>query len=159
MTLSHLNEDGEIHMVDITAKPKSKRRARARAVLQFPDTILRQILEKGVPKGDLFSTARLAGIQGAKRTPELIPLAHPIQITHVSVEFERNQNDDRLLITSEVHARDATGVEMEALTAVNTAALTFYDMCKSEHKGIQISNVRLLRKEGGSSGTWVSSDE
>lgn len=154
MSLSHLDEDGDVHMVDISDKDHSVRRARARGEVQFPDDVLRSILEEGAPKGDVMATARLAGIQGAKQTPDWIPLAHPIDLSHARVDLEPQPDRDRVIITAEVKATDATGVEMEALTAVNAAALTLYDMCKSEHKGIEITNIHLLKKEGGTSGTW-----
>lgn len=154
MSLSHLSDDGDVHMVDITDKDHSTRRAHARGLVLFPEGILSTILDDGLPKGDLWATARLAGIEAAKKTPEVIPLAHPISLSHVRVDLSPEPDEDRVVVESTVRATDATGVEMEALTAVNVAALTLYDMCKSEHKGIEINGVRLLEKEGGSSGHW-----
>lgn len=154
MTLSHLTDDGEIHMVDISEKEGSVRTAQAAGTVIFPEGVLGPLLEKGPPKGDVFATARLAGIQAAKQTPQFIPLAHPIQLSHASIRLSPAPADDRIEIESTVKAKDATGVEMEALTAVNAAALTLYDMCKSEHKGIKITGIKLLKKTGGSSGDW-----
>jgi len=145
-------------MVDITEKDKTDRKARAKCVVKFPSGVLKEILDGGPPKGDLFATARIAGIQGAKNTVDWIPLSHIVQITHVNVELDPQPDHDQIRIESTVRASDATGVEMEALTAVSAAALTLYDMCKSEHKGIVIKETRLLHKEGGKSGTWTLDD-
>jgi cyclic pyranopterin phosphate synthase len=159
MSLSHLDDEGHVNMVDITDKERSDRRAKATGTVEFPDGVLSSILEEGAPKGDVLATARVAGIEGAKNTPDWIPLAHPINLSHVRVDLDPDPENDRVTITAEARASDATGVEMEALTAVNAAALTLYDMCKSEHKGIRITDIHLLEKEGGASGTWRSSDD
>ncbi|MFB6347269.1 MAG: cyclic pyranopterin monophosphate synthase MoaC, partial [bacterium] len=121
-----------------------------------PGDILRTILEEGIPKGDLFAAARTAGIQAAKNTPDTIPLTHPIELSYVGIDLDPDKDDQTIIITCEVKARDATGVEMEALSGVSAAALTLYDMCKSEAKGISIGGIRLLEKEGGKSGDWSS---
>ncbi len=156
--LAHLDEEGRVSMVDITEKSTSYRRARARAVVEFPEGELTEILEEGLEKGELFATIRLAGIQAAKKTPELIPLTHPINLSHVQVEICSRPVENLLKIEVTASARDATGVEMEALTGASAAALTAYDMCKGRTKGIKIKAVKLLEKEGGASGDWQASE-
>lgn len=142
-------------MVDVGDKDKTVREARARATLRMkPDT--RRILLSGeVPKGDAIATARVAGIQAAKRTSELIPLCHPLAITAVSISFEPAGDDERLVVEASVRCADRTGVEMEALTAVTIASLTLYDMLKAIDKGMVIQEVVLLEKRGGRSGHYV----
>ena len=142
-------------MVDVGDKDKTVREARARATLRMkPDT--RHILLSGkVPKGDAIATARVAGIQAAKRTSELIPLCHPLAITAVSISFEPAGDDERLVVEASVRCADRTGVEMEALTAVTIASLTLYDMLKAIDKGMVIQEVVLLEKRGGRSGHYV----
>jgi cyclic pyranopterin monophosphate synthase len=152
--LSHINEAGEANMVDVSAKAQTRRIALAEGRVLMRAETLQQILEHGVPKGDVLAVARVAGIQGAKRCSELIPLCHPLPISKVSVEFAA-EGDDCLRIRAEVTVTGTTGVEMEALTAVSVAALTVYDMCKAMDKAMVIDQVRLLRKEGGKSGDWV----
>ncbi|MGM0380908.1 MAG: cyclic pyranopterin monophosphate synthase, partial [bacterium] len=122
MTLSHLDENGEVHMVDISSKERSQRLARAECSVIFPDGLLKDILEEGTQKGDLFATARLGGIQAAKKTPELIPLTHPIALDHAKIELEASVPGDKITVRARVKASDATGVEMEALNAASTAA-------------------------------------
>jgi cyclic pyranopterin phosphate synthase len=151
--LSHLNESGEANMVDVSGKPESHRRAVARGVVQMAPATLHEILDQGLPKGDVLAVARVAGIQGAKRCSDLIPLCHPLSITKISVDFAA-LGADRLEIVAECRVTGQTGVEMEALTAVSIAALTVYDMCKAIDKAMVIESVALLRKEGGKSGTW-----
>jgi len=142
-------------MVDVGDKDKTVREARARATLRMkPDT--RRILLSGeVPKGDAIATARVAGIQAAKRTSELIPLCHPLAITAVSISFEPAGDDERLVVEASVRCADRTGVEMEALTAVTIASLTLYDMLKAIDKAMAIEEVVLLEKRGGRSGYYV----
>lgn len=156
-TLSHLNASGEAHMVDVTAKQVTDRLAIAGADVVFQPATLEHILQQGSPKGDLFAAARIAGIQGAKRCSDLIPLCHPLPITKVVVDFEV-QRPDRIQVRCTCRVTGQTGVEMEALTGASVAALTLYDMCKAMDKGIVIQAVRLLRKEGGKSGTFVRND-
>ena len=151
---THLDESGEARMVDVGAKEATERTAvAAGSVVMRPET-LRLIREGGFEKGDVLGVARTAGIMAAKRTHELVPLCHPIPLTHVSVEFDRADASDRVSITATARARWSTGVEMEALTAVTVAALTIYDMCKSADRGMRIEGVRLLRKSGGRSGDF-----
>jgi cyclic pyranopterin phosphate synthase len=154
---SHLNQAGEAHMVDVTEKPPVARIARAQATVRMKRETLDAIVGGSVGKGDVLAVARIAGIQAAKRTAELIPLCHPLSLSHAGVEFSRSA-DDTLLIAAECRVTGATGVEMEALTAVSVAALTIYDMCKSADRGMQIENIRLLHKSGGKSGVWEASD-
>ncbi|MFU8817779.1 MAG: cyclic pyranopterin monophosphate synthase MoaC [Pseudomonadales bacterium] len=152
--LSHINEAGEANMVDVSGKPESRRTAVAEGVIRMQAETLQQIIEHGVPKGDVLAVARVAGIQGAKRCSDLIPLCHPLPISKVTVEFS-TPAQGCLVVRAEVRVTGTTGVEMEALTAVSVASLTVYDMCKAMDKGMVIEQVRLLRKEGGKSGTWV----
>ncbi len=140
-------------MVDVSTKAVTHREARASAVVRMAAPTLRAILEHGVAKGDVLAVARIAGIQAAKRTADLIPLCHPLPLSRVAVEFQAG-GDTALIIESLCKVTGRTGVEMEALTAVSTAALTIYDMCKSMDRGMTIDNVRLLEKAGGKSGQW-----
>jgi cyclic pyranopterin monophosphate synthase len=151
--LTHLNDAGEARMVDVSAKTETARVAVAEGRIRMAPGTLRQILEQGSAKGDVLAVARVAGIQGAKRCADLIPLCHPLPLARAAVDFE-SDGDQVLRITAECRVTGKTGVEMEALTAVSVAALTVYDMCKAIDRGMVIENVRLLRKEGGSSGTW-----
>jgi cyclic pyranopterin phosphate synthase len=151
--LSHVNERGEASMVDVSGKSESRRVALAGARVTMRPETLAEIVDGGVPKGDVLAVARVAGIQAAKRCSDLIPLCHPLPISKVRVDFEA-ASDSALEITAEVTVTGKTGVEMEALTAVSVAALTVYDMCKALDKGMVIEDVRLLRKTGGKSGDW-----
>lgn len=150
--LTHLTAEGDVHMVDVGAKDVTERRARAEAIVSMSSSLADRLFEGDLPKGDALATVRLAGIMAAKRTPELIPLAHPIALTSVTVEIERHPEGVR--IVAECALSDRTGVEMEAMTAVSVAALTLYDMVKSVERGVVIGPVRLLHKSGGRSGTW-----
>ena len=150
--LSHVDEQGRVAMVDTSAKAQTARRAVASArVLMSPATI-EAVRAHRTPKGDPLETARIAGILAAKRTAELIPLCHPLPLTHADVRAELR--DDGVYLEAEASTNAQTGVEMEALTAAAVAALTVYDMCKAVEKGIQITDVRLEEKTGGKSGTW-----
>jgi cyclic pyranopterin phosphate synthase len=140
--LSHVDESGSVRMVDVGAKPLSHRRAVAAGRVQMSSATLRRLHE--LPKGDALTTAQLAGIMAAKRTSELIPLCHPLPLSHIEVTIEAGE--DAVEITSVVETTAQTGVEMEALTAVTVAALTIYDMCKAVDKAITIGDVRLLEK-------------
>ena len=151
--LSHINADGEAQMVDISAKSVSQRIATAAAVLKMAPQTLAMIVDGEIPKGDVFAVARVAGIQAAKRTSDLIPLCHPLALTNIGIEFE-SRNDDELHIRSTASVNGQTGVEMEALTAATVAALTVYDMCKAVQKDIKIADISLLSKSGGKSGDW-----
>lgn len=150
MAGSHF-EDGHPTMVDVGAKPETGRLATAEAVVRLPAAAAARLTEGG-PKGDALQVAELAGIMAAKRTPDLIPLAHPLPLTSVKVRGEADGERVRFVATCKTTA--PTGVEMEALTAASVAALTLYDMLKGAAKGIEIETVRLLHKEGGRSGTW-----
>ncbi|MGB5366905.1 MAG: cyclic pyranopterin monophosphate synthase MoaC [Polyangiales bacterium] len=152
--LTHLDRDGQARMVDVGEKNESIREARARATLRMKPETRRVLLSGNVPKGDAFATARIAGIQAAKRTAELIPLCHPIAITGCQVVFESAGDDERFVIEASVRCADRTGVEMEALTAVTVAALTLYDMLKAIDRGMAIEEVVLLEKRGGRSGHY-----
>jgi cyclic pyranopterin phosphate synthase len=151
--LSHLNDRGEANMVDVSDKAVTRRVAVASARLNMQAATLAEILDRGVPKGDVLAVARVAGIQGAKRCADLIPLCHPLALSKVQVDFAA-EGDRVLEITAQVTVTGKTGVEMEALTAASIAALTVYDMCKAMDKGMMIEKVCLVRKTGGKSGAW-----
>jgi cyclic pyranopterin phosphate synthase len=150
---SHLNAAGEARMVDISAKSASERIAKAIARVRMQAQTLDAIFGGGVAKGDVLAVARVAGIQGAKRTSDLIPLCHPLALAKVTVDFERHAADV-LQIATECKVTGQTGVEMEALTAATVAALTVYDMCKSADRSMSIESVQLIHKSGGKSGDW-----
>ena len=149
-SLSHVDEAGRARMVDVGAKPESDRRARARAIVRMSSETAALVADGDAPKGDVLGTARLAGIQAAKRTAELIPLTHPLPLTFVDVEAEIDRNGT-VTITAEARTTAKTGVEMEALTACAVAALTIYDMVKGVERGVTIEQVTLLEKTGGKS--------
>ena len=152
--LTHLDDKGRAHMVDVSAKGVTERVARAAATITMEPATLALILEGGVAKGDVLATARLAGIMAAKRTPDLIPLCHPLLLSQVAVELTPDPKRHAIDIVATCKVAGQTGVEMEALTAASVAALTVYDMCKAVDRGMVISGVRLLHKAGGKSGTW-----
>lgn len=154
MPLSHLDEQGHIRMVDVGAKDDTERVAVARGEIHMRPETLRLIIEQGLPKGDVLTTAQVAGILGAKQTAHLIPLCHPLLLTHIDVQFEIDEAASRIIITATVRTRGKTGVEMEALTAVSVAALTIYDMAKAAEKTMRITDIHLVHKSGGKSGTW-----
>lgn len=153
--LTHLDSHGSAHMVDVGAKPVTHRVAVAEATIRMKAETLAMIVGDRAPKGDVFAVARIAGIQAAKRTADLIPLCHPIPITKVSVVLE--PGDSCVHITATCATDGKTGIEMEALTAAATAALTLYDMCKAVDRGMEITDVRLSKKSGGASGDWERS--
>jgi len=154
--LTHLNERGEAHMVDVSEKTSSDRTAIAEGFVAMAPTTL-DLVEKGeAKKGDVLATARLAGIMAAKRTHELIPLCHPLLLSKVSLNLTPSQAPVGIRVTAEVKVSGQTGVEMEALTAVSVACLTIYDMLKAVDRGMTIGPVRLLEKHGGRSGTWIA---
>jgi cyclic pyranopterin phosphate synthase len=150
--LTHLNEAGEVHMVDVGEKAATDREAVAEGFVTVSPELADRFLAGDLPKGDAAAVARVAGIMGAKRTADLIPLCHPIPLTGVEVALERSGRGIRVLAT--VRTAGRTGVEMEAMTAVAVAALTIYDMVKSVERGVTIESIGLLRKSGGRSGTW-----
>ena len=150
--LTHIDEQGHARMVDTSEKPITMRRAIASARVLMSAATVAAIRDHATPKGDPLETARLAGIVAAKRTAELIPLCHPLPLTHVDVRAELSEDGVRL--EAEVSTRAQTGVEMEALTAVSVAALTVYDMCKALDKGMTITDIRLDLKTGGKSGDY-----
>jgi cyclic pyranopterin phosphate synthase len=151
--LSHLDKAGRPRIVDVTGKADTARVAVARGVIRMQPETFKLITEGGIAKGDVLSTAQLAGIMAAKKTPELIPLCHPILIGNVAIEFGLDNVSSTIEITATVESTGKTGVEMEAMTATAVAALTIYDMCKAVDRAIRIENVRLVRKSGGKSGT------
>lgn len=154
--LSHLDEAGHARMVDVGGKPDSERVAIAKGqVIMRPET-LALIQAGGIKKGDVFTIAQLAGVMAAKRTAELIPLCHPLALTHIAVELEADTSLPGVCITASVRTVGKTGVEMEALTAVSVAALTIYDMAKAAEKTMRIENIRLVEKHGGRSGDVVN---
>lgn len=157
--LTHFDSDGRAIMVEVGNKSPTKRVAIAGGTVKMQPETLRRILDSTIEKGDVFSVARLAGIMAAKKTPELIPLCHPLLLTSVAVDFTPYPVEGRVEITSTVKLTGTTGVEMEALTAVAVAGLTIYDMCKAIDKEMVIGSVRLLEKVGGKSGHFRRSDE
>ena len=156
--LTHVNAAGEASMVDVSGKSETRRRAVARGILRMAPETRREILQSGVPKGDVVAVARVAGIQAAKRCSDLIPLCHPLPLSKVTVDFNA-VDEDGLEVMAECVVTGQTGVEMEALTAVSVAALTIYDMCKAVDRGMRITDVGLLSKSGGKSGEWQRSGE
>lgn len=148
---SHMDEDGQARMVDVGDKDDSLRLARAAARVDMSAATLELLEQQALPKGDVLSVARIAGIMAAKETSRLIPLCHPLNLTHVAVSFRFDRERPGVEIESSASLTDKTGVEMEALTAVAVAALTIYDMCKAVDKGMVIGEIRLLEKRGGRS--------
>ena len=156
--LTHLDEQGNANMVDVSEKAVTSREATACAeVLMTPET-LQLITEGGHKKGDVLAVARIAGIQAAKRTSDLIPLCHPLMLSKVTVDLQPNAERNSVQISATCKLAGQTGVEMEALTAASVAALTIYDMCKAVDKGMVISEVKLLEKKGGKSGHWQAEE-
>ena len=155
--LTHLDKDGRASMVDVGHKDTTTREAVAEGSVYMAPATLAAIRDGAVPKGDVLSSARIAGIMAAKRTPDLIPLCHPLPLTKIAVDFLIDEEESRVTITATVRCRGRTGVEMEALTAVSVAALTIYDMAKALEKTMTIGNVQLLHKSGGRSGDWQRS--
>ncbi len=153
--LTHFNQNGEAQMVDVGAKAESERIAITEGRIRMqPETLV--MIEQGEhKKGDVLGVARVAGIMAAKKTPELIPLCHPLALTHVSIDLTPEPETSTVHCRTTVKSRGQTGVEMEALCATQTALLTIYDMCKAVDRGMEIDQVRLLEKDGGKSGRWV----
>ncbi|MCL4543292.1 MAG: cyclic pyranopterin monophosphate synthase MoaC [Chloroflexi bacterium] len=156
--LTHLDERGRAHMVDVGTKPDTDREAVARGTVVMQPSTLDLVREGGIAKGDVVAIAQVAAVMAAKSTAGLIPLCHPLLLTGVDVKFELNQ-DDRIGIEVTVRTYGKTGAEMEALTAVSVAALTIYDMCKGVDRALTIEKVQLVRKSGGRTGNWQALDE
>ena len=151
--LTHLDEEGRLQMVDVGGKDQTARLARVRGEIRMEPETARLIADNKVKKGSVLEAARLAGIMAAKRTGDLIPLCHPLNLTSVSIDFA--VGEDRVEVEAEARINDRTGVEMEALVAASMALLTIYDMCKGIDRGMVISEVRLMEKRGGRNGKWV----
>ncbi|MEI7813959.1 MAG: cyclic pyranopterin monophosphate synthase MoaC [Coriobacteriia bacterium] len=158
--LTHLDESGAAHMVDVADKPVTHRIAVAGAFVEMAPATLQLIVAGKAPKGDVLAIARIAGIMAAKRTADLIPLCHPLPITHASIDLvAESAPRPGIRITATVETDGKTGIEMEALTAAAVAGLTLYDMCKAVDRGMVVTDVCLLRKEGGASGTWIREED
>jgi cyclic pyranopterin phosphate synthase len=155
MKLTHLDEEGRASMVDVGGKPDTERVAVAKGEITMLPETLALIREGGISKGDVLAVAQVAGIMAAKRTHALIPMCHPLLLTHVAIDFAPNEAENLIEITATVKTTGKTGVEMEALTAVSVAALTVYDMCKAVDRAMHITNIRLVRKSGGKSGEII----
>ena len=154
-TFTHLDEEGRVRMIDVSEKAATVREAVAQGIITMQPETFHLIREQKAKKGNVLETARISGIMAAKRTAELIPMCHPLSITHVQVDFFPHPDTNSIRIEAVVRVVGQTGVEMEALTAVSIAALTIYDMCKSYDRAMTISDVYLLKKSGGKSGTFV----
>ncbi len=153
--LTHIDDQGRVRMVDVTAKAVTDRKALAQARVKMAPETLALILDRKVKKGNVLETARIAGVMAAKRTADLIPMCHPLSLTHVQIDFFPDQATHSIRIEARARVMDQTGVEMEALTAASVAALTIYDMCKAYDRGMAVLDIFLLEKSGGKSGTWV----
>jgi cyclic pyranopterin phosphate synthase len=152
---NHFNAEGNAHMVDVGEKSETHRRAVASGRIEMQADTLQKILAGDHKKGDVLAVARIAGIMASKRTADLVPLCHPLMLTHVDVNLQADQSISSVICTSTVETRGKTGVEMEALTATQVALLTIYDMCKAVDRGMTITDVKLLKKSGGKSGDWT----
>ena len=157
--LTHFNAAGETHMVDVGAKPETERVAVAEGWIRMQPETLERVMAGSHKKGDVLGVARIAGIMAAKRTGELIPLCHPLALTQVEVDLQARPDAGAVHCRATVGTRGRTGVEMEALTAVQIALLTVYDMCKAVDRGMTMDGIRLLEKQGGKSGHWVRTPE
>ena len=155
-TLTHFDAQGQAHMVDVASKDATHRVARATGRIRMQPATFELVRSGGAKKGDVIGVARIAAIQGAKRTADLVPLCHPLPITRVAVDFDVDEAASAVHCTATVECDGKTGVEMEALTAVQIGLLTVYDMCKAVDRGMVIGNVRLLEKHGGKSGSYVA---
>ena len=153
---THLDKDGRVRMVDVGDKTETKRTAVAAGSILMEKDTLERIMDAKVKKGNVLETARIAGVMAAKRTSDLIPMCHPLNITHARIDFSFDKESSAIDIEAEVSLTGRTGVEMEALTAVSVAALTIYDMCKSYDRAMKISNIHLKSKSGGKSGTYTA---
>ena len=157
--LTHFDKEGQAHMVDVGEKSETRRIAKATGRIEMSASTLQIIASGSAKKGDVLGIARIAAIQGSKRTSELIPLCHPLYLTSVAVEFSLDQKNNTVECTVTAETMGRTGVEMEALTAVNIALLTIYDMCKAVDRGMKMTQIRLLEKKGGRSGHWQATSE
>jgi cyclic pyranopterin phosphate synthase len=155
---THIDKEGRVRMVDVSGKEPTLRVAVAQGIVSMNQETLEKILTETVKKGNVLETARIAGIMAAKKTSDLIPMCHPLNITHVAVDFFPDKAKNSIRIQAAVRAVDQTGVEMEALTAVSVAGLTLYDMCKSYDRTMKISDICLLEKSGGKSGLFVKNE-
>ena len=153
--LSHVNNEGDVQMVDVTKKTETIREAKARGIVKMDARTLKLIEEGQITKGNVLTTAKIAGIMAAKKTGEIIPLCHPLELTGIDLTFNIDHKKSLIVIEAVVRITGKTGVEMEALTAVSVAALTIYDMCKAVNKKIIIGDIMLLEKSGGKSGTFI----
>jgi len=153
--LTHFDERGAARMVDVGSKAETHRIAVAGGEIRMQPATLAAVLEGTAKKGDVLGVARIAAIQAAKRTSDLVPLCHPVPLSAVNVDFETDAKGSRILVRARVECTARTGVEMEALTAVQVALLTIYDMCKAVDRGMTMGDIRLLEKRGGKSGTWT----
>ncbi|GAA0852495.1 cyclic pyranopterin monophosphate synthase MoaC [Aliiglaciecola litoralis] len=158
-TLTHINESGQANMVDVSNKQVTYRQACATGYVAMKADTLKMIANAEHAKGDVFSVARIAGIQGAKKCADLIPLCHPLMLSKVQVDFAIDEVNNRVLITSVCKLSGQTGVEMEALTAVSVAALTLFDMCKAVDPNMVIGEIKVMNKQGGKSADWQHGDE
>ncbi len=158
MDLTHLNEEGRARMVDVSKKFDTQRKAVAKSTVKMDKTTLQRIIDGGILKGDVLSVAQVAGIMAAKKTSELIPMCHPLLITHADISFSHDLEKGELYIEGTVSLTGKTGIEMEALTAVSVAALTVYDMCKAIDKNMVIKETKLIVKSGGKSGLYKRSE-
>ena len=156
--LTHFDSSGQAHMVDVSDKASTHRVAIATGCIQMNPNTYELIESGGHKKGDVLGIARIAGIQAAKKTADLIPLCHPIALTHVSIEFQSDRSSHRIYCQARAETTGPTGVEMEALTATQIALLTIYDMCKAVDRGMVMSDIRLLEKSGGKSGDWKATE-
>lgn len=154
--LTHFDASGQAHMVDVGNKPATKRIALASGIISMLPTTLKLIQQGDAKKGDVLGVARIAAIQGSKKTSELIPLCHPIALTKLAITFEIDEKNTVITCTATAETTGQTGVEMEALMAVSVGLLTIYDMCKAVDRGMTISTIKLLEKHGGKSGDWVA---
>ena len=158
MELTHFNDEGRAHMVDVGEKPRTKRIARAQARVYLAPETFRLVRDGGMKKGDVLAVAQVAGIMAAKKNSELIPMCHPIAITSADISFELDAERHTITISAEVGCTGETGVEMEALTGVSTALLTIYDMCKAVDKGMELGEIHLVEKTGGKSGHYIRAE-
>lgn len=152
--LTHIDDQGRVRMVDVTAKTPTERMAKAQAIVTMRPETLAMIRDQAIRKGNVLETARIAGVMAAKKTAGLIPMCHPLNLTHVQIDFFPEADDHTIRIEAAVRVVAHTGVEMEALTAASVAALTIYDMCKAYDRDMVLSDIFLLEKRGGKSGTW-----
>lgn len=157
--LTHFDKDGRSRMVDVTNKDATLREAIAKGDIYMKAETFEMIIDKKIVKGDVLGVAQIAGVMGAKKTSELIPMCHPLNITSVEITFETVRENSKIEISAKVKLTGKTGVEMEALTAVSIAALTIYDMCKAVDKGMKIDNIRLIEKSGGKSGRYIRGED